>query len=115
MARIIDDASVEPVTRVLLGAIDVGDGGTDEQRAVLRALLVGYWDRADLDIDALSALDPDEAAAAVGDPSHRRHVRELMALLESCRHPLTGAQVDRVERTPRRCTRTDRTWSSSAT
>jgi len=102
MARIIDDASVEPVTRVLLGAIDVGDGGTDEQRA-------------DLDIDALSALDPDEAAAAVGDPSHRRHVRELMALLESCRHPLTGAQVDRVERTPRRCTRTDRTWSSSAT
>jgi hypothetical protein len=97
MARIIDDSMVETVARVLLGAIDVGDGGTDEQRAVLRALVVGYWERPDLDVDTLGALDPDEAAAAVADPSHRRRVRELMALLESCRHPLTEAQVARVE------------------
>jgi hypothetical protein len=97
MARIIDDSMVETATRVLLGAIDVGDGGTDEQRAVLRALVVGYYERPDLDIDALSALDPDEAAVAVTDPLQRRRVRELMALLESCRHPLSEAQVDRVE------------------
>jgi hypothetical protein len=97
MTRIIDDSLVETATRVLLGAIDTGDGGTDEQRAVLRALLVGYWERPDLDIDALGTLEPDEAAAAVTDPSHRRRVRELMALLESCRHPLTETQVARVE------------------
>ena len=98
MVRIIDDSMVETVTQVLLGAIDVGDGGTDEQRAVLSALVVGYWERPDLDIGALGALGPDDAAAAVANPSHRRRVRELMALLESCRHPLTEAQVARIER-----------------
>jgi ubiquinone biosynthesis protein Coq4 len=97
MPRIVDDSMVETVTQVLLGAIDAGDGGTDEQRAVLRALVEGYWERPDLDLGALAALSPDEAADAVANPSHRRRVRELMALLESCRHPLTEAQVDRVE------------------
>jgi hypothetical protein len=97
MPRIVTDEMVEPVTRVLLGSIDTGDGGTDEQRAVLRALVAGYWERPDLDVDALSALDPEGAAAAVIDPAHRRSVRELMVLLESCRHPLTEEQVARVE------------------
>jgi hypothetical protein len=36
MARVIDDALVETATRVLLGAIDVGDGGTDEQGTAAR-------------------------------------------------------------------------------
>src|SRR5262249_1587302 len=36
-------------------------------------------------------------AAAVTDRAQRRRVRELMALLESCRHPLTETQVARVE------------------
>src|SRR5439155_19645667 len=31
------------------------------------------------------------------DPAHRRRVRELMVLLESCRHPVTEDQVARVE------------------
>jgi ubiquinone biosynthesis protein Coq4 len=97
MPRIVTNEMVEPVTRVLLGAIDTGDGGTDEQRAVLAALVGGYWERPDLDLDALSALEPDEAAALVGDGAHRRRVRELMVLLESCRHPLTEDQVARVE------------------
>jgi hypothetical protein len=97
MPRIIDDSMVETATRVLLGAIDVGDGGTDEQLAVLRALVAGYYERPDIDVDTLGALGPDEAAAAVTNPAHRRRVRELMALLESCRHPLTDAQVARVE------------------
>src|SRR5262249_11403215 len=97
MPRIIDDSMVETVPRVLLGVIDGDDGGTDEERAVLRALVEGYYERPDLDIDAMSALGPDEAADAVTDPAHRRRVHELMALLESCRHPLTEAQVDRVE------------------
>ena len=97
MPRIVQAGMVEPVVRVLLGAIDAGDGGTDEQRAVLAALVGGYWERPDVDLDALVGLGPDEAATLVTDPAHRRRVRELMVLLESCRHPLTEDQVARVE------------------
>jgi hypothetical protein len=32
MSRVIEDALVEPVSRVLLGAIDVDGGATAEQR-----------------------------------------------------------------------------------
>jgi hypothetical protein len=97
MPRIVNPDMVEPVTRVLLGSIDTGDGGTDEQRAVLAAIVAGYWERPDLDLDALSPMSPDEGAAVVADPAHRRRVREMMVLLESCRHPLTETQVARVE------------------
>jgi len=97
MPRIVHEEMVEPVVQVLLGAIDLGDSGTPEQRAVLAAIVGGYWERPDLDLDSLPALEPDEAAAHVTDPAHRRRVRELMVLLEACRHPLTEAQVARVE------------------
>jgi hypothetical protein len=97
MPRVIDDPMVETVTRVLLGAMDVDGGATDEQRAVLAAIVHGYWARDDLDLDALEALDPPGAAAAVTDDADRSRVRELMVLLELCRHPLTDTQVDRVE------------------
>jgi len=95
--RVIDDSLVEPATRTLLGVIDVGDGATDEQRAVLAAILHGYWGRPDLDLDALEPLDPDGAAAAITEKAHRRRMRELMVLLELCRHPLMDAQVQRVD------------------
>ena len=49
---------VEPVTRALLGAIDVDDGPTDEQSAVLRAVVVHLWQRPDLELDALDAVGP---------------------------------------------------------
>src|SRR6185503_13974527 len=58
--RLIDDAHVEAATRALLGAIDAGDGGTDEQRAVLAAVVSGYWQRPDLDLATLEPLEPDE-------------------------------------------------------
>ena len=88
---------VEPVTRVLLGAIDVDGGATDEQLAVLGAVVAGYWGRPDLDLAALAPFDPVGAAEAVTRPAHRRRVRELMVMLELCRHPLSDAQVTRVE------------------
>lgn len=97
MARIIEGEHVEPVVRILLGAIDVGDGGTAEQRAVLRAVVDGYWERPDLDLDALDPIGPDEAVAAVPSPEQRRRVREFLAMLELCRHPLTEAQVQIVD------------------
>lgn len=97
MPRVVSDAMVEPVTRVLLGAIDVDGGATAEQRAVLRSIVSGYWGRDDLDLAALRPLDPEGAAVAITDAAHRRRVQELMVLLELCRHPDSDAQVRRVD------------------
>jgi hypothetical protein len=97
MPPLIDDTMVEPVTRALLGAIDVDGGATDEQRSVLTAIVHGYWGRPDLDLDALEPLDPAGTAAAVTSDAHRARARELMVLLELCRHPLSDAQASRVE------------------
>ncbi len=97
MGVLIDDAAVEPVVRMLAGAIDTGDGGTDEQRAVLAALVAGAWGRTDLDVAKLDPLAPSEVAAALPDAATRKRGRELLVLMELCRHPLTEAQVARVD------------------
>ena len=97
MARVIDDSMVEPVARALLGAVDVDGGATDEQRAVIAAIVASYWERPDLALDTLAPLDPDGAAAVITVAAHRARVRELMVLLELCRHPLSEAQVHRVD------------------
>jgi hypothetical protein len=97
MPRVIDEQHVEPVIRVLLGGIDLGDGGTEEQRHVLAAFVHGYWGRTDVDLDTVTALEPAEAGAQITDAAHRRRVRELLVLLELCRHPLTDAQVARTD------------------
>jgi hypothetical protein len=97
VARVIPDSAVEPVVRVLAGAIDVDGGPTEEQLAVLRAFVSGYWGRTDLDAGTVAPIDPTSAGAAITDPAHRRRVRELMVMLELCRHPLSEAQVARVE------------------
>jgi hypothetical protein len=94
MPRPVPDDLAEPVARILVGAID---GGTDEQRSVLRAIVAGFLGRANLELEALEPLTPDAATDAVTDPGARRRVREMMALLESCRHPLDDAQVARIE------------------
>jgi hypothetical protein len=88
---------VEPVTRALWGAIAVNDGPTDEQVAVLRAVVVHLWERPDLELDALEPLGPDDTAILVTDANARRRFKELMVLLELCRHPETREQVARVE------------------
>jgi hypothetical protein len=96
MAAIVDDTAVEPIVRMLVGVIDVDGGPTDEQRSVLAAIVGGAWGRPDLELDALEPLDPAAAAAAIPDGMHRR-ARELMVLLELCRHPLSQEQVARVD------------------
>jgi hypothetical protein len=95
--RLIDDAHVEAATRVLLGAIDTGDGGTDEQRGLLTAVVSGYWGRPDLDLTTLEHLEPDATPSYFPEPAQRRRLREFMVLLEFCRHPLTDEQVARVD------------------
>jgi len=97
MARIIEDAMVETVSQALLGAIDCDGGPTEEQTAVLRAIILGYWGRTDIDVTTLTPLSAKEARGAITQPDQRRRTREFMVLLELCRHPLTATQVDRVE------------------
>ena len=50
MPVMITPELVEPVTRALWGAIAVNDGPTDEQVAVLRAVVVHLWQRPDLEL-----------------------------------------------------------------
>ena len=110
MPRVINDAMVETVARVLVGVIDVDGGPTDEQRAVLDAVVAGYWGRPDLDLSSLAPLEPSAASAAVTDPAHRRRVRELMVMLELCRHPLTDARSRASRSTRPRWARAARDW-----
>jgi hypothetical protein len=82
----------------LLGAIDAGEGPTDEQLAVLRALAAHLWDRPGLDLATVTALAPDDVAGNLVEVEARRRFCELAMTLELCRHPQSEAQVDRCER-----------------
>jgi hypothetical protein len=88
---------VEPFVAGLLGACDVDGGPTDEQIAVLQAIVLQVWHRPDLDLHAQTPLDPQQLAAIVTSPTDRRHFHELVVTLEACRHPLTDAQLERAE------------------
>jgi hypothetical protein len=88
---------VEPVARVLVGAIASDDGPTGEQVGVLRALLEHLWNRPDLVVEELEPYEPATAADAITDDAVRRRLNELMVVLELARHPQTAAQVARVE------------------
>jgi hypothetical protein len=97
MPRLVDGPDVETVVRGLVGAIDVDGGAADEQLAVLRAIVVHLFERADLDPADVSPLGPDDTATRLSDPAARRRFTELLFTLETCRHPLTDAQVSRCE------------------
>ena len=88
---------VEPFVAGLLGVCDVEGGPTDEQRAVLGAIVATVWRRPDLVLRAVTPLEPGELAAAITAPADRRHFHELVVTLEACRHPLTDAQLGRAE------------------
>jgi hypothetical protein len=95
---LIASADVDTVVRGLAGVIDVDGGPTDEQLAVLRAVVVHLFERDDLDLTSVTRLSPDETAGRLTDPDARRRFSELMFTLEMCRHPLTAAQVSSCER-----------------
>ncbi|MBU3704649.1 MAG: hypothetical protein FGM42_09815 [Ilumatobacteraceae bacterium] len=88
---------VEPAARLLASAIDLGDGGTVEQRRVLELVLHNIWHRPDLHVGALQPMSLDEAELFRSDDIVRRRVRMFLVLLELCRHPLTAEQVARVD------------------
>ena len=97
MTKLVSPDLVEPVVRGLLGAIDVDGGPTDEQLAILSAVTRHVWDRGDLQLTDLAPFGPAETARIIGDTPAVRRFHYLLFLLEICRHPLTEAQVDRVE------------------
>lgn len=83
------------IARGLLGAADVGDGPTPEQRSVIQSLLHGYFG-SDVDVATLTPLDPAELAAAIDADDHKRVV-DLVVVVEYCRHPGTPEQAARAE------------------
>lgn len=94
---IISD-DVDAVVAGLLGAVDVEGGPTDEQLTVLRAVVTHLLRRDDIDLSLVEPLGPDALAAALTDPVTGRRTHELLVTLETCRHPLSAAQVESVER-----------------
>ncbi len=96
MPRVIDVAHYEPVLRAMVGAADVDGGPTDEQLAVIGALAAGYFE-VDLDPKALDPLGPQATADAFPGPEPRRRVREVLVMIELCRHPMTAIQMECVE------------------
>ena len=98
MPRLVAAADVETVVRGLVGVIDVDGGPSDEQLAVLRAIVVHLFERDDLDLTSIIPLGPEATAGQLTGPAARRRFAELTFTLETCRHPLTDAQVSSCER-----------------
>ena len=97
MPFLVEPGLVEPVTRGLLGAINVGDGSTDEQRAILWSVVDHLWGRSDLKDADLSQLEPMELAAVLVDEGARRRFHLILVTLELSRHPFSAEQVERAE------------------
>ena len=75
MTRFIEEESVDVVLGALVGVIDVDGGPTTEQRAVLQALVSGYWGRSDLQVEAMKPVSVDDVAATLTDQRARRRLR----------------------------------------
>lgn len=97
MPRSLAAADVDAVTRACLGAISGPDGPTDEQLHILRSIATHLWGVRDVDLSPGAALSAAEAAARITDPVITRRTRELMVLLELCRHPLEASHQQRVQ------------------
>ena len=97
MPRVISEHLVEVTVATLASAIDVGDGGTTEQRLVRQAMIDGYFERSDLRVGELAHLDAHDAAEQIVNEDVRHRVRQFLVLLEFCRHPLDDAQATLTE------------------
>lgn len=84
---------VVPAARGILGAIDLGDGGSTKQRQVLRAIVERVWERPDLDIDSLEPMGPSEVEESFDTPIARRRFQRFLVLLEFCRFPFSEEQA----------------------
>lgn len=97
MPRALAAADAELVTRACLGAITGPDGATDEQLTLLRSIAAHLWQLPGVDLSPEAALTAEESAERITDDMLRRRTRELMVMLELCRHPLEDTHAARVE------------------
>jgi hypothetical protein len=97
MPVLVHDQLVEAATSILLGGIDVDDGPTTAQLAVLGTIVAHLWQRPDLDLTTLRPIPPRDAAREIGDPAVQRRLIQLIVALELCRHPQSPDQISRVE------------------
>lgn len=81
----------------LLSVVDVEGGPADEQLAVLDAFVHHVWQVPELRLEDLAPLTPGEVASRLTGADDRRRFCEMAMVLELCRHPLSMAQVERVE------------------
>jgi hypothetical protein len=97
MPKLIAAEDIDTVVCGLVGAIDVDGGPTDEQLAVLQAIVVHLFERDDLELTSVEPLGPEETAHRLTSANARRRFAELLFTLETCRHPLSDAQVTSCE------------------
>ena len=91
------DDLVEPLLRVLRTSVDIGDGGTSQQRGMIRDLARMLFGVDDLEVDSLEPIAPADAATIFDTISLRRRVRMFLVLFMLCRHPLSQEQLELVE------------------
>lgn len=97
MAVNLTAAEATSLTRACLGSICGPDGPTNEQLTILNSIATHFWELPDVDLAPERAFTPEEAALNITDELLRRRTRELMVLLELCRHPLEPSHEERVE------------------
>lgn len=88
---------IEPALRVLRTAIDTGDGGTEEQRALLDLVASRFWDRPDLVIGDVPRISPIEVSELFDDDVAAQRLRQMLVLFEVLRVPQTDEQVTLVD------------------
>ena len=98
MPKLIAADDVDTVVRGLVGAVDVDGGPTDEQLAVLDAIVLHLFERDDLELTTIEPLGPEETADLLTSVDARRRFGELLFTLETCRHPLSDPQLASCER-----------------
>ena len=92
--RLIADESVVPAIRALSGAIAVDEGSTDEQWALLHAVVEHLSVHVESVLLELTPLGPGSGSESVSSEADRRRVEEDDEVtLELCRHPESIAQV----------------------
>ncbi|MEI7623236.1 MAG: hypothetical protein WCJ88_06745 [Actinomycetes bacterium] len=91
------DDLVYPLLRVLRTAIDVGDGGTAQQRGMIVDIARMMFGVDELDVDSLEVIAPSDAADHFDTVTLRRRVRMFLVLFMLCRHPLNPEQLVLIE------------------
>lgn len=89
---------VEPIVAGLLGGVTTSGGPTAEQMIVLESITRHLFGRADIDLQNLTPLSPDELAKKLRRHEARLRFAEIMMTLELCRHPMSIEQVDLAEK-----------------